>query len=195
MSAVSRILEFKPRWEAPTLILVDLHDGPPAAASAHDQAGFRDVLEKCRAALSFARQRGFPVAFVRHMSPSPSFLAMHTCPSWIQDIRPARSDMIFERSLPSCYASGEFAQMARRGGGLVLAGIFGETSCLATLMDGYSRNHLFTYLTDASVSRGHNGVAADEIHRSVVGIASNYSEISSTEAWIDRMSSRTSAVV
>jgi nicotinamidase-related amidase len=195
MGAVSRILEFKPRWETPTLVLVDLHAGPPASASSHDQDGFRDALEKCRAALSFARQRDLPVAFVRHMSPSPSFLAMHTCPSWIQDIRPARSDMIFERSLPSCFASSEFAQMARCSGGLVLAGIFGETSCLATLMDGYNRSHLFTYLTDASVSRGHNGIPADEIHRSVVGIASIYSEISSTDAWIDKMSSKMSAIL
>ena len=120
---------------------------------------------------------------------------MQAYPAWIQDIRPARSDMIFERPLPSCYASSEFAQMARGSEGLVLAGIFGETSCLSTLMDGYNRSHLFTYLTDASVSRGHNGIAADEIHRSVAGIASIYSEISSTEAWIDKMSSRMSAVL
>jgi nicotinamidase-related amidase len=186
MSAVSRVLEFKPRWEAPTLILVDMHEGvhPPGG----NQAGFLGALEKCRTALAFARQRSLPVAFVRHMSPSPSFLATHACPSWIEDIRPARSDMIFERPLPSCYASSEFAQMARCAGGLVLAGLFGETSCLSTLMDGYSRNHLFTYLADASISRGHNGVSASDMHRSVVGIASIYGEISDTGAWIDRMS-------
>jgi hypothetical protein len=193
MSAVSRVLEFKPRWEAPTLVLVDLHEG--AAAAGWNHPGFSGALDKCRTALAFARHRGLPVAFVRCVSPSPSFLATHACPSWIEDIRPLRSDMIFERPLPSCYASSEFAQMARRSGGLVLGGIFGETSCLSTLMDGYSRSHLFTYLTDASVSRGHGGIAADEIHRCVVGIASMYSEISSTDAWIDRMSSRISAAL
>ena len=62
----------------------------------------------------------FPVAFVRYVSPSPSFLATRAYPSWIRDIRPNRSDMIFERSLPSCYASSEFGQMAREiGMGLV----------------------------------------------------------------------------
>jgi len=192
MSAVSRVLEFKPRWEAPTLVLVDLHDG--VYPSGANQVGFLEVLEKCRTALAFARRRSLPVAFVRHMSPSPSFLATHACPSWIEDIRPARSDMIFERPLPSCYASSEFAQMARSAGGLVLAGLFGETSCLSTLMDGYSRNHLFTYLADASISRGHNGIAANDLHRSVVGIASIYGEISDTDAWIDRMSRKIGAV-
>jgi len=191
MSAVSRVLEFSSRWEAPTLVLVDLHAGPPAEGS--NQDGMRVALGKCRAALAFARQRGLPVAFVRQMSPSPSFLAMHDCPSWIEGIRPARSDMIFERSLPSCYASSEFAQMARCSDGLVLAGIFGETSCLSTLSDGYSRNHLFTYLADASVSRGHNGIAATDMHRSVVGIASIYGEICDTDAWIEKMSRRAGA--
>jgi len=184
MGAVSNILDFKERWDTPTLVLVDMHEG--VHPSGGNQAGFLEVLEKCRAALAFARQRSLPVAFVRQMSPSPSFLATHACPSWIEDIRPARSDMIFERPLPSCYASSEFAQMARCAGGLVLAGLFGETSCLSTLMDGYSRNHLFTYLCDASISRSHNGIAAEDMHRSVVGIASIYGEISGTDAWIDK---------
>jgi hypothetical protein len=192
MGAVSSIFDFKERWDTPTLVLVDMHEG--VYPSCANQAGFLDVLEKCRTALAFARQRSLPVAFVRHMSPSPSFLATHACPSWIEDIRPARSDMIFERPLPSCYASSEFAQMARCAGGLVLAGLFGETSCLSTLMDGYSRNHLFTYLSDASISRGHNGIAASDMHRSVMGIASIYGEISDTVAWIERMSRKTGAV-
>jgi nicotinamidase-related amidase len=192
MGAVSRIVEFKPRWETPTLVLVDLHEGSPIGSSEGD--AFPYALAKCRAALGFARRQGFPVAFVRHISPPPSFLANHICPSWIDDIRPARSDMIFERPLPSCYGSGEFEQMARRADGLVLAGLFGETSCLSTLIDGYSRNHLFTYLADASVSRGHNAITAGEMHRNVVGIASIYSEIADTSGWIDRMSLKTAAV-
>jgi nicotinamidase-related amidase len=192
MSAVSRVLEFKSRWEAPTLVLVDLHKGLPTSCG--DQAEFLGAVEKCRSALAFARRQGLSVAFVRHMSPPPSFLATHACPSWIEGIRPLRSDMIFERSLPSCYASSEFAQMARRADGLVLAGIFGETSCLSTVIDGYSRNHLFTYLTDASISRGHNGMSAEEMHRSVVGIASIYGEICDTDAWINGMSRKTGAV-
>jgi nicotinamidase-related amidase len=156
---------------------------PPANA-------FMVALEKCRAALSHARRHDLPVAFVRHMSPPRSFLATPACPSWLGDIRPRRSDMIFERPFPSCYASSEFAQMALRSRALVLAGLFGETSCLATLMEGYGRGHAFTYLADASVSRGVPGISAAQMHHAVAAIASLYSEISPTEAWVARLSRR-----
>ena len=44
----------------------------------------------------------------------------------------------------------QVAEMAQRSKELVLVGLFGETSCLSTLMEGYGRNHVFTYLADAS---------------------------------------------
>jgi len=193
MGAVSSILDFKERWDTPTLVLVDLHDSASASAFPHRKE-LADALEKCRMALRYARQHSLPVAFVRQMSPAPSFLAPRAYPSWMQDITPRRTEMVFERSLPSCYASNEFAQMARVSRGLVLAGLFGETSCLATLIDGYSRSHIFTYLTDSSVSLGHSGIPSGEMHRSVAGIASVYSDVSQTHAWIDRMSKRIGAV-
>jgi hypothetical protein len=191
MGTVSRIEEFKSRW-LPTLVLVDLHEGAADPASA-SQSVFREALDNCRTALAFGRRFGFPVAFVRHVSPSRSFLTNNACPSWLSDILPARSDMIFERHLPSCYASGEFCQMARRGAPLVLAGIFGETSCLATLMDGYARKHSFTYLADASVSRGLDGIPAVDTHQKVLAMAALYAEVSTTSDWMDRMAPRINA--
>jgi nicotinamidase-related amidase len=193
MGSVSRIVEFKPKWEVPTLVLVDLHEGG-TGPDRLDHGALRAALGNCRAALDFARQREFPVAFMRYISPSRSFLSMNACPSWLRDFRPARSDMIFERHMPSCYASNEFAQMARCGGPLVLAGIFGETSCLATLMDGRARSHGFTYLSDASVSRDHDGTASMDMHRNVIAIAALYGEVSSTGNWINRMAHRTGVV-
>ncbi|HWY63345.1 MAG TPA: isochorismatase family protein [Rhizomicrobium sp.] len=195
MGAVPKLLDFDERNEAPTLVLVDLHDDRlPGAKPNPERKDFAEALEKCRTALSYARRNGLPVAFVRYTLPPPSFMANHACPSWIRDIRPQRSDMIFERAMPSCFASTEFAQMARRSRELVLAGLYGETSCLSTLVEGYGRSHHFTYLADASISRGRANIEADEMHRGVVEIASFYCEITSTEAWIDRMSRKIGAV-
>jgi len=195
MGAVSSFLDFKARGEMPTLVLVDLHDDRFSGAKLDlYRQDYLDALEKCRAALAYARNNDFPVAFVRHTSPPASFMANHAYPSWIRDIRPQRSDMIFERSMPSCFGSTEFAQMARHSRALVLAGLFGETSCLSTLVEGYGRGHHFTYLSDASVSRGHGNISADEMHRGVVGIASFYGEISSTSAWIERTSRKAGAI-
>src|SRR5581483_3100404 len=102
MGVVSSILEFRERAAVPTLVLVDLHDDHLPEAGL-ERGEYRRALDRCRAALSFARRRAFPVAFVRHNCPPASFLATPDCPSWINDIRPARSEMVFERSTPSCY--------------------------------------------------------------------------------------------
>lgn len=189
MGAASNLLDFKDRWDASTLVLVDIQaDHPPEADTNPHRQDIFTALENCRIALAYARRHDLPVAFVRHMPPSPSLLSTRAYPTWIGDIRPCRSDMIFDRPFPSCYASSEFGQMAHRSKELVLAGLFGETSCLATLMEGYGRSHAFTYLVDASVSRGMTGISATEMHRTVAALASIYSDVSSTEAWIERMS-------
>lgn len=188
MGVVSSILDFKERSAMPTLVLVDLHNGHPDADIGPGREDYQRALDRCRAVLGYARRSGFPIAFVRHNAPAPSFLATQPCPSWIHDIRPKRSEMVFERAMPSCYASSEFAQMAQRNRKLVLAGLFGESSCIATVVEGFGRNHHFVYLADASVSRENDDLSAADMHRGVAAIASRYCEVLSTEAWIGRMS-------
>jgi nicotinamidase-related amidase len=189
MGVVSSILDFRERSAVPTLVLVDLHDDHvPDGKIDPERCHVRRALDRCRSALGYARSRGIPVAFVRHNAPPATFLATQAYPSWIQDIRPTRSEMVFERAMPSCYASSEFAQMAQHNRRLVLAGLFGESSCLSTLVEGFGRNHHFVFLADASVSRESGGVPADEVHRGVAAIAAHYSEVLSTDAWIERMS-------
>jgi len=194
MGAVTRLIDFRERFTMPTLVLVDLHvDFSDSGNAEPDRAELSATLDACRKVLACARRRNMPVAFVRHMPPPPSFLATYACPAWIRGIEPGRSDMIFERSQPSCYASSEFAQMAARSSGLVLAGLFGETACLSTLVDAYHRNHSFTYLIDASCSRSHDGISAAEMHRSVAALASVYGKPSSTRRWMEKFSLRAGA--
>ena len=115
-----------------------------------------------------ARQHGFPVAFVRHMSPARSLLANRAYPSWVGDIRPRRSDMVFERALPSCYASSEFAQMAPLAGNG--SGRAVRRNLLSFDIDGRLwPKPYFTYLADASVSRGRGGISRMQMHRGVSG--------------------------
>ncbi len=191
MGAASHLLDFKDHDENATLVLVDLHGetGLPEG-SGREGADFARALERCRAALSFGRMAGLPVAFVRRKPQPASMLESQAYPSWLDGFRPYRSDMVFERASPSCYASMEFADMARRSGNLVLAGIFGETSCLATLIEGHGRNHRIIFLADACVSQGRGEISAEAMHQSVIGIASLYSEVSSTNGWIKRMSEK-----
>jgi hypothetical protein len=75
----------------------------------------------------------------------------------------------------------------------VLAGLFGETSCLSTLIEAYHRSHRITYLTDASCSRRHGSFSAGELHRSVEALASLYGEVSTAQNWMEKLSVRSEA--
>jgi len=96
--------------------------------------------------------------------------------------------MIFERALPSCYASSEFSHLAERSPHMVLAGLFAETSCISTLIEASHRSHEFTYLTDASCSRKRDGISAGELHRSVCALASLYGKVSTAQSWMEKTS-------
>jgi nicotinamidase-related amidase len=185
MGTILNLRKVKERSGETVLVMVDLQTDLLLTDEAEvNEFHLPAALEKCRMALHHARQHNVPVAFVRHAPPLSSFLQDRIYPPWIRGFEPRRSDMIFERTLPSCYSSPEFALMAERSDNMVLMGLFGETSCLSTLMEGHHRSHRFTYLTDASCSLGHSLPAA-EMHRSVVAIAGLNSKVCATRAWIN----------
>jgi len=191
MGAIVNLVNRSERDLMPTLVLVDLHlNLSHPRQSEPEREELSAALQACRLALAHARHRQMPVAFVRRTPPLTSFLANHAYPPWIRGLEPTRSDMIFERLLPSCYGSSEFAQMAARSPNLVLAGLFGETACLSTLVEAHHRNHHFTFLTDASCSRGQGGVAPAEMHCSVTNLAALYGRLATTEEWMQTVSMR-----
>lgn len=187
MSSVIEFLAFKQRRDVPTLVLVDLHReaaGKDGAAHAETPAIAR-ALANCRAALRHARAQNMSVAFIRRVERSASLLDTRAYPSWLAGFEPGRMDMVFDRRLPSCYTSVEFVDMANYvDGNYVLAGLFGETSCLSTAVDAFHRNHRLTFLTDASASRGFEDVPADSMHDSVTAIISLYGTVATTQSWI-----------
>jgi nicotinamidase-related amidase len=193
MGAVSRLVDYRVPVVTPTLVLVDFHLDCPGKPR-QDSDILRATLETCRDVLACARRGNIPVAFVRQKPPQASFLATNAYPHWIEGIEPGRSDMVFERGLPSCYASSEFAQMAARSPELVLAGLFGETACLSTLIEAFHRNHAFTFLTDASCSSDRNDLPARELHRCVIALSAQYAKLSSARDWMEKVSASAGAV-
>ena len=185
MSPVVSLREFKEWRESPTLVLVDLHGEKSADPSESDGIGLANALVNCRLALAHARARGFPVAFFRQVEQPSTFTECVRLPSWIAGFEPTRSDMVFDRQRPSCYASPEFVEMTNyTGGNCVIAGLFGESSCLATAIEAFHRNHRLTYLADASLSRGRHGVSPSAMHEAVTSIASQYGKVMPTRSWI-----------
>lgn len=169
----------------PTLVLLDMQQEYIASPRLYSIPDAEVALENCRLALTHARRIGLPIAFLRMIDKSPFFNPALSYSSWIAGFEPLTSEMVFERSKPSCYANREFAHAMTEGGGhFVLAGFSGEAGCLATAVEAFHRGHRVTYLTDASASHGLNQIAAPSVHKTVVELIGLYGEVTSTVDWI-----------
>lgn len=168
-----------------TLVLLDLQQEYIAAPRLFAIPQAEKALDNCRLALTHARRTGLPVAFLRMIGRSPFFNPVLSYSSWIPGFEPMGSEMVFERSKPSCYANREFAHaMAEGGGHIVLAGFSGEAGCLATAVEAFHHGHGVTYLADASASLGLNQIPASTVHETVAQLIGLYGEVTTTQSWI-----------
>jgi nicotinamidase-related amidase len=186
VSTIVDLREFRQHGRTtPTLVLVDLH---------HEVSGVTGparAIEKCRAVLRHARALGFPVAFTRRIAAGASLAAAPSYPRWISGFEPQRSDMVFDRFQPSCYASADFAEMTEHlGGNFVLAGQVGEMSCLSTAVDAFHRAQRPTFLIDAVVSRGGRDLPPAMIESALAHIVSLYVDCDTAEGWMIATSRR-----
>jgi nicotinamidase-related amidase len=167
------------------LVLLDLQQEYIAAPRLFSLPEAEAALENCRLALTHARRVGLPVAFLRMIGQSPFFNPVLSYSNWISGFEPLTSEMVFERSKPSCYANREFAHAMSEGGGhFVLAGFSGEAGCLATAVDAFHRDHRVTYLADASASHGLDRIAAPTVHETVKQLVGLYGDVTTTRSWI-----------
>jgi nicotinamidase-related amidase len=169
----------------PTLVLLDLQQEYIAAPRLFSLPEAEAALENCRLALTHARRVGLPVAFLRMIGQSPFFNPVLSYSNWISGFEPLTSEMVFERSKPSCYANREFAHAMGEGGGhFVLAGFSGEAGCLATAVDAFHRGHRVTYLADASASHDLDRIAAPIVHETVTQLIGLYGDVTTTRSWL-----------
>ena len=191
MNSVVNFRDFRVRGRnVPTLVLVDLHHELRSAESVNNTIR-ADAIASCRTALRHARASGIPVAFTRQVAPPASMLDSPIYPRWIEGFEPKRRDMVFDRQLPSCYASAGFRDMAGDiAGNYVVAGQFGELSCLSTAIDAFHRDHRPTFLTDALVSCSHEDPSTGSMLRALARILSLYADVTRTQPWIIATSQR-----
>ena len=169
----------------PTLVLLDLQQEYIASPRLFSIPKVEAALENCQPALAHSRQVGLPVAFFRMVGRSPFFNPVLSYSNWIPGFEPLTSEMVFERSKPSCYANREFANAMTEGGGhFVLAGFSGEAGCLSTVVEAFHRDHKVTFLSDASASHGLNQIAAPTVHETVIQLISLYGDVTTTRSWI-----------
>jgi len=192
MSTVIDLRKFRDRGRtAPTLVLVDLHHDLFDLFEVNGVSGPTQAIENCGMVLAHARALGFPVAFTRRIAAPETLAGEPSYPRWINGFEPQRSDMVFDRCQPSCYASAEFAEMTDHlGGNFVVAGQVGELSCLSTAVDAFHRGQRPTFLTDAVVSRGGRDLPAGMMERALAHILSLYGEADTAEGWMIATSRR-----
>jgi nicotinamidase-related amidase len=185
MKNVVNLRSYANASQIPTLVLLDLQQEYIASPRLFSIPEAEKALENCRRALKHARRVGLPVAFLRLIGRSPFFNPVLSYSSWIPGFEPLTSEMVFERSKPSCYANREFAHAMTQGGGhFVLAGFSGEAGCLATVVEAFHHGHRVTYLADASASLGLNQIPAPTVHETVTQLIGLYGEITTTQDWI-----------
>jgi len=196
MNTVVRLEDFRERGhDLPTLVLVDMHHEISGSKEPGSAAILTEPIGNCRAALRHARACGIPVAFTRQVAPPSNMLASPVYPRWIEGFEPNRWDMVFDRQHPSCYASAEFRKVADDiGGNYVVAGQFGELSCLSTAIDAFHRGHRPAFLADGLVSRAHGDVPAGAMLNAVTCVLSLYAETVRTQPWIRATSWRAGLV-
>ena len=169
----------------PTLVFVDLQQEYLATQRALAVPEAELAIKNCRLALAQARALGIPVAFARLIGQSAFFNPATRFSRPIEGFEPTNADMVFERTKPSCYANESFAEvMEYAGGNFILAGLAGESACLATAVDAFHRGHRFTFLADASASHALDEMSAGEIHRAVKNVIGLYGEVELTSNWI-----------
>jgi nicotinamidase-related amidase len=179
----------------PTLVLLDLQQEYIAAPRLYSIPDAEKALENCRLALSHSRRLGLPVAFLRMVGRSPFFNPALSYSNWIPGFEPLTSEMVFERSKPSCYANREFAHaMNESGGHFVLAGFSGEAGCLATAVEAFHHGHRVTYLADASASLDLNQIPARTVHETVAQLIGLYGEVTTTRSWISEQTASISCL-
>jgi nicotinamidase-related amidase len=178
---------------APTLVLLDLQQEYIASSRLQAIPEATSAIGNCRTALAHARRRGFPVAFFRMVGRSSFSNPAMTHSKWIAGFEPVSSDMVFERSKPSCYANREFANaMMESGGHFVLAGFSGEAGCLATVLEAFHRDHHVTFLADASASHSLDRIASRAVHDTVVAVIDRFGEVTTTGKWMSELSAHIS---
>lgn len=169
----------------PTLVLVDLQQEYLATQRALAVPEAERAIQNCRLALAQARQFGIPVAFARLIGQSAFFNPATRFSRPIEGFEPSNADLVFERSKPSCYANDSFAEvMEHAGGNFILAGLAGESACLATAVDAFHRGHRFTFLSDASASHALDDMSAANIHSAVEKVIALYGDVELTSNWI-----------
>jgi nicotinamidase-related amidase len=183
MSAVIDLRAYLGEPRSRLLVLVDLQMRNYQDLARDPFCDVAACLENCMAAIRHARALGLPIAFTRQgEEPRSSEPSAHS--AWIPGFEPKRSDMVFERQRPSCYANRLFDNIVSQSGSFALAGLIADEACLATAIDAAHRGHHVTFLNDAAASRARAGADARSVHSITTRAMELFVDVRATRRWM-----------
>lgn len=189
MSSVIDLRSYVGASNSRLLVIADLQEQNYHELARDPLSDVARSLENCMFAIRHARDSGLPIAFARQASTS-EWSETSTCSAWISGFEPRRSDMVFERRQPSCYASQLFEDVVSRVGSFAIAGLVAEETCLATVIDASHRGHHVTFLSDASVSRRRPDADARSVHLVTTKAIELFADVAATRHWLVATSQR-----
>jgi nicotinamidase-related amidase len=188
MSSVIDLRTYVSASNSRLLVMVDLQENNHDEFAKALAPDLTRSLANCAAAIRHARNLGMPIAFTRQAD-GPGLIERPVQSAWISGFEPKRSDMVFERPQPSCYANQLFEAVVSQIGSFTIAGL-AEEACLATAIDASHRGHHVTFLSDASVSRGRRDSDAQEVHILTTKAIELFADTFATRDWLVATSSR-----
>ncbi len=190
MSSVIDLRSYVSAANSRLLVMVDLQERNYDELAKDRASDLTRSLDNCMLAIRHARNLGLPIAFTRQAD-HPGLTERPAQSAWISGFEPKRSDMVFERQQPSCYANQLFDDIVSRVGGFAIAGLVAEETCLATAIDASHRGHRVTFLSDASVSRGRRKTDSQAVHILATRTIELFADIATTRHWLVATSPRT----
>ena len=183
MSAVIDLRAYLGEPGSRLLVMVDLQMGNYEELARDPLCDVARCLENCMAAIEHARAQGLPIAFTR-LGEEPHLAERSAKSAWIAGFEPKRSDMVFERQRPSCYANRLFDNIVAQSGSFALAGLNADEACLATAIDAAHRGHHVTFLKDAAASRARSGADARSVHSITTKVMELFVDVRATRSWM-----------
>ena len=180
---IIRMSKFRKMRRAIYVVFTDLQVEYVTSGRAFAIDAVQPCLERCRLLLECVRDLGLPVCHFRQLGTGEYFNSGSKFSHWIEDFRPRPNEMVFERTLPSCYSNEAFASLLERSGDptVVLAGLAGEEAVLSTAVDALHRDHKLIFVQDASASHSVAGWSEAETHEFLTNLIAIYSDVTTAQ--------------
>lgn len=152
-------------------------------------------MSNCRMLLASARQRRLSIAHFRQLRRDTEFNSATEFSGWIEDFRPRPFEMVFERSMPSCYMAEKFDEFLRAldDPQFLLVGLTGGGACLSTAVEAFHRGDRCIFVEDASASLPVGGLSEERSHEVITDLLGSYCQVTTTSqalTWMEGLNRR-----